>query len=109
LGIQVAAIGELIGFIEHSGLDATQVIGLISATPVCSPLVKAAAGSMLSGNFTPLFPIELIAKDLGYIRDTAGVNGAKTPIAEAAQRVFAEGIAQGHGADNMTGIVQLYR
>lgn len=107
-GVQVAVIAELIGLIRRCGLDVAKAIEIIAATPVCSPAVKAAANAMLTGNFAPMFPLELVAKDFSYALDMAITNDAQAPLTQAAARVFAMAIAQGYGTDNITGVVQLY-
>jgi len=107
-GVQVAAVAELIAFMRRCGLDGVKAVEILASAPVCSPAAKAAAGAMLAGNFAPTFPIDLVAKDFGYVFDTAEANGARVPMAEAARRVFAEAVGRGHGADNITGVVQLY-
>jgi 3-hydroxyisobutyrate dehydrogenase-like beta-hydroxyacid dehydrogenase len=107
-GIQISALGELLGLIKGCGLDETKAVEILTSTPVCSLAAKGAAVGMLARNFSPLFPIELVEKDLGYAVKTAQVNGDKLTIAAATQQTFIEAIKQGYGADNITGIAQLY-
>lgn len=107
-GIQISALGELLGLMKGCGLDETKAVEILTSTPVCSPAAKGAAVGMLARNFSPLFPIELVEKDLGYAVNTAQANGGKLPIAAATQHTFSEAIQQGHGSDNITGIAQLY-
>lgn len=107
-GVQVAAMGEIIGLIRCCGLDTAKVIEVISATPVCSPAAKLAASAMLARNFAPMFPIELAAKDFGYAVEAAAATHAPTPIVRAVEQVFAQALRQGYGNDNITGLVQLY-
>ncbi len=108
LSIQVAALSELIGLMRPCGLDEAQAIHILTATPVCSPAAKAAAAGILARNFTPLFPIELVEKDLAYVLGTAQAQGVLMPLAEATQSIFAQALAKGHGAANITGVAQLY-
>jgi len=108
-GVQVAAIAELIGFLQGCGLDGAAAMEIIGATPVCSPAVKGAAGAMLAGKFAPLFPIDLVEKDFGYVAGVAEAVGAEAPVVEATRRVLRGAIAQGYGDDNITGLAQLYR
>ncbi|MGL5835102.1 MAG: NAD(P)-dependent oxidoreductase [Waterburya sp.] len=107
-GIQISALGELLGLIKGCGLDETKAVEILTSTPVCSPAAKGAAAGMLARNFSPLFPIELVEKDLGYAVKTAQANDGKLPIAAATQQTFIEAIQQGHGSNNITGIAQLY-
>ena len=106
--IQVSAIAELLGLIHRCGLDKTQTANIIATTPVCSPAVKMAAATMIAGQFAPLFPIELVAKDLNYAIASARANSAKLPLVEAAHQVYTSAIERGHGDSNITGIARLY-
>ncbi|MDJ0572091.1 MAG: NAD(P)-dependent oxidoreductase [Pleurocapsa sp. MO_192.B19] len=107
-GIQVSALGELIGLMHDCGLDEAKAVEILSSTPVCSPAAKMAASAMLVRNFSPLFPIELVEKDLSYAVKTAQSNQTTLPLVEAAQQVFATAIKEGYGEDNITGVAQLY-
>jgi 3-hydroxyisobutyrate dehydrogenase len=108
LGIQVAAIGELIGFLKHAGADAAKAIDILTSTSVCSPAAKIAAASMIGHDFAPMFAAELMEKDLGYIVDAAEAAQARIPVSTAAREAFREGLSKGHAHENMTSIVQLY-
>ncbi len=107
LGIQVTVLGELIGMLRHSGADVARVLEAVAATPVWSIVASRITGSMLSGNFAPQFPIELIEKDFGYTLQAAGSDVAAPTIA-AARGVFRSAIERGLGKDNMTGVVKLF-
>lgn len=106
--IQISALGELIGLMRGCGLDETKAVELLSSTPVCSPAAKMAAGAMVSGKFAPLFPIDLVAKDMSYAIKTARANDATLPLVETTYKVCTEAIARGYGDDNITGLVKLY-
>jgi 3-hydroxyisobutyrate dehydrogenase len=108
-GIQLASVAELIGVAAKSGIDPTRAVEIIGATPVCSPAAKLAASAMLAENYAPMFPIELVAKDFSYAAETAKIAGSDTPLAFATQAIYAKAISAGHGKDNITGIVKLYR
>lgn len=107
-GVQIAAVGELLGFLKNCGLDVDRAFEIITATPVCSPAAKAAGAAMLSGNFAPMFPVELVEKDFGYVAETAVQNQSETPMANAAHRILNEAIDEGYGEENLTSVVKLY-
>ncbi|GAB4545747.1 MAG: NAD(P)-dependent oxidoreductase [Pleurocapsa sp.] len=107
-GIQISALGELIGLMTGCGLEKKKAVEILTTTPVCSPAVKGAAAGILSRNFAPLFPIELVEKDLSYAVKTAKENQNNLPITTTTQQTFRNAIAQGYSADNITGIAQLY-
>ena len=107
-GIQVAALAELIGLLKKSGMDVAKTIEILGATPLCSPAAKGAAASMLAGNFTPLFPVELIEKDLRYTQAAAAAYSASLPMTDATRTIMANALSNGMGADHLTCIARLY-
>lgn len=108
-GVQVAALAEIQGAFRAAGIDLTAAADILAGLPVCSPAAVMAMKSMLSEDFPPAFPLDLVDKDFGYVVQTASALGAAMPIAGAASSVFREATARGYGGDNITGVVQLYR
>jgi 3-hydroxyisobutyrate dehydrogenase-like beta-hydroxyacid dehydrogenase len=106
LGVQVTALGELIGLLGRSHVDTKKAIEVLCATPVISPSAALAAGSMQNANFSPLFPVELIEKDMGYLLKLS--NEGNAPLVEAARKVFNEAIEAGYENEQMTAVVKLY-
>lgn len=104
-GIQVAALGELIGQMPSLGLDPASAIDQLSQTPLLSNAAKGAAALMLVDKRDPMFPVELVAKDFGYaIGDVHG----QMPVSTAVLDVFNKAIAVGLGDANLTAISALY-
>ncbi len=107
LGIQVTALAELIGILQHAGVNADRVIQAMAATVVCSPFAKRAADGMLAANFTPQFPVELVAKDFGYVLAAAG-SAESAPTIAAALQVFTAAEQRGWGDEHRTSVVKLF-
>ncbi len=107
-GLQVAAVAELLALGEALGVPVIRAAEILGETPVLSPAAKGAAAAMVARAFAPMFPIDLVEKDFGYVAATAGAAGAAVPLSEAARAVFAEAKAAGYGGDNITGVAQLY-
>ncbi len=103
-GIQLATLAELLGGMKSLGVDPRGALEALSATPVLSGAANAAGDAMLAGAFSPLFPIDLVAKDFGYARQLS----SKTPMIDAGSAVFDAAVAEGLGPDNITGIIQRY-
>lgn len=106
LGIQVAALGELLGAAGQMGLDRRRAGEILIEMPSCSASAKGVTLAMLARNFAPAFPVELVEKDLGYLAGEAPPDAA--PVSAAARAVFARAIAAGLAADNMTAVAKLY-
>jgi 3-hydroxyisobutyrate dehydrogenase len=107
LGVQVTVLAELIGLLKRSGADVPGAMKAIGGTAAWSPAANSLSRSMLAGQFSPQFPIELIEKDFGYAVDAAGSPEAAPTIA-AAHGVFQKAVARGLGSENMTGVVRLF-
>lgn len=107
LGIHVTVLAELIGMLKRSNADVDRVLDAIAKTPVWSPAAGRLSALMLTGNFTPQFPVELIEKDFGYTLQTAG-SDASAPTIAAVRDVFRAAIEQGFGKENMTSVVKLF-
>lgn len=104
-GVQVAALAELLGCLRQLGVDPATALALLASTPVCSPAALRSGEAMLAGRFAPMFPIDLVRKDFGYVIEAMG---ARAPLAAAAHGVFSEAVAQGLGAMNITAVSRLY-
>ena len=107
-GVQVAAMGEVLGLLRRAGVATDAAAEILGALPVTSPALKGIAGLMAARNFAPLFPIDLVAKDFHYIAAAAQAAGADLPVAAAAGDVFTRAKDAGLGGDNIAGVVQLF-
>ncbi|MEM1433922.1 MAG: NAD(P)-dependent oxidoreductase [Pseudomonadota bacterium] len=103
--IQVAALGELPGRIRELGLDPQQTFAQLAGTPVLSPAAAGAAALIVNGQHAPLFPVELVAKDMRY---ALGVSADAMPVGAACAEVFERAIQRGLGAANLTVVAELY-
>lgn len=108
LGVQIAALAELLGTAEKYGLSRTDAMKVLDEIPVISPPAKRAGAAMAANNFAPQFPIDLVAKDFGYVTAMADAIKAQAPICKTAEDVFRSAKDQGHGGDNISGVVKLY-
>ena len=108
LGIQVTALAEIIGLLQHNGADVPTVLGAIAGTSVWAPVANYLASSMVNDHFAPQFPIGLLEKDFGYAIQAAGAVEL-APTMTAAHYIFQQAIAQGLGEQNMTGVVTLFK
>lgn len=106
LGIEVCAMAELLALTRRQGADPVRLLEMVATTAVSSPALQAAAGSMIAGNFTPMFPVELMEKDLAYALVAAG-DGARLPLVQVAKARFEATKNQGFGRDHITRVAAL--
>ncbi|WP_317933133.1 NAD(P)-dependent oxidoreductase [Halioxenophilus sp. WMMB6] len=106
--LQLAAMAELMGVLQQTGLPLTQVAPLLEQLPVTSPVMTAALHLMRKGQFAPLFPVDLVVKDLGYMAQYAADAAAPAPLAEQTAAVFQQAQFEGLGWENITSVMKLY-
>jgi 3-hydroxyisobutyrate dehydrogenase len=107
MGVQLAALAELIGMLKSQQVDAKPILDAVSATAMWNPHLTRDAESMLTGNFEALFPVRLLEKDLSYTVQTGG-GDASMPTVTAVRKIFRRAIDENLGNLNMTAIVKLF-
>lgn len=108
-GVHVAAFAEAFAWVERSGLDRAQALAVLSEGSVGSPVTKMIAARMGAGDFTPHFPLKLMAKDLGYAIGEAAKQQQTLATAATALERFRTAIGAGHGEQDMAAVVQPLR
>jgi 3-hydroxyisobutyrate dehydrogenase len=106
LALQVASLAELIPMLKRAGVDVNRVLDVVAQTPVWSPVAARITQSMIAGAFQPMFPVNMMAKDMGYALAATG-DARKAPLIAATRQAFAEGVERGLGDLNMTALVQI--
>jgi 3-hydroxyisobutyrate dehydrogenase len=107
-GIQLAAVAELLAFAEKAGVSAAKALEVLGATPVLSPATKGGGTLMINKQFAPMFPIELVEKDFGYVVKVAEAAQAQTPMSRAAGAVYQQAVQQGLADKNISAVSQLF-
>ena len=107
-GVQVAALGELLGLLAQVGIAPAQTMACLGELPVLSPAAAGASGLMVAENHAPLFPIDLVAKDFSYAARLAQQLDVPLPVGAAVAAVYQSAIATGYGGDNITGVARLF-
>jgi len=108
-GVQIASLAEAVAMIERSGLDRTKAVEIIVNGAPGSPLVKAVSMRMTRMDYTPNFLLRLMAKDLTYAIAEGGKLSVELATAAAALETFQNGIAAGHGEQDIAAVVEQFR
>lgn len=108
-GVQVAALGEALAWIERSELDRAKALGLITAGAPGSPIVKTICERMAASDFEPNFRLRLMAKDLAYAQLEAQQADLQLTTAAAASTIFQNAIAAGYGDKDMAAVAEPLR
>jgi 3-hydroxyisobutyrate dehydrogenase len=106
---QVVAMAEQLGALAAGGVDTGVALNALKATPVLSPAAAGAGAGMLADTFAPMFPVDLVRKDIAYADATARSDGRELPLVAAVAERLAAASAAGLGAENLTAVAKLYR
>ena len=107
-GIQVAALGEVLGLLQKTGMTPSTAIDWLNQMPTTSPALKGIGTLMADQNYAPLFPIDLVEKDFRNAQLFAQAVEVPVPTIEAVRSIYQQAQQGGYGADNIAGIAQLY-
>ncbi|MEZ4373692.1 MAG: NAD(P)-dependent oxidoreductase [Polyangiaceae bacterium] len=110
--IQVATLAELLPILapphsatsDRAALLSPPILAALERLPVLSPAALGALRGMLAAAFDPMFPIDLVTKDLGY----AASQSSGAPLTERAQEVFRAASEAGLGNLNLTALAKRY-
>jgi 3-hydroxyisobutyrate dehydrogenase len=105
---QLQSVAELLGFLSRNGFGAEEAAELLGKLPIVAPPVAAAARMMAARSTAPLFTIDLIEKDLGYILETAAASRADLPGAQNIRAIFQLAQARGLGQANVSGLAAIF-
>lgn len=110
-GVHIAAAAEALALAQALGLDADKTL---------DALQSGAAASFMLGNRGPrtlqaydeggaevLSRLDIFVKDLGIVSKAARDLGLPTPVASAAEQLFALGAAQGLGAEDDSALIRV--
>lgn len=101
---QVAAFAETVGFLTRNGVALDEATSFLTALPVTAPALQRILGLFAAGDYAPNFPIELVAKDLGYLSAAAQHSGADATVLGHVEAVFTAAVASGVGELDIAGL-----
>lgn len=106
--LQLAAASELLGVLEKSDLSIHQVVPLLEQLPITSPVLSTSLNLMAQGKFAPMFPVNLVEKDLGYMEKFANGQNAQATLTKQTRSLYQHAQAIGLGSENFTSIIKAF-
>ncbi|GGN91141.1 NAD(P)-dependent oxidoreductase [Saccharibacillus kuerlensis] len=104
LGVMAQGISESLLIGERAGLDRAQLIEMIGESAVNTPMLAGKKDMWMNEQFPAAFMVSLLSKDLGLLTAEAKREGIHLPLAEAADRTYADAVRSGKGELDMAGI-----
>jgi len=105
-GVQAASFAEGLSLIDAAGLDRAKAIAILTGGAPGSGIVKRMAERVAENDFTAVFALRWMAKDLAYALDGASSKGVSLPITTAALAMFRGAIAEGLGDQDFSAITK---
>lgn len=105
-GVEAAAFAEAMALVNAGGLDREKCIAVLGNSALASPLIKRMLACMESNDFTPSFPLKLMAKDIGYAITEARTCGVPLETAVPALEVFRRAVEQGLGDQDFSAVIK---
>lgn len=106
IGVQAASFGEAMAMVNASSLDREKCVGVLANGALASPLIRRMVASMNANDFTPNFPLKLMAKDLGYAIQEGANIGVTVQTAAPALEIFKHAAAEGLGEQDFSAVVK---
>ena len=108
-GVHIAAAGEALAYAEALGLDPRSVFETIRHGAANSFMLEDRGERMLEREFVPAkSALDIFVKDMGLVREAAGEQGFRTPLADAAHRLYEMGSSLGLGGEDDSGVVRVF-
>jgi 3-hydroxyisobutyrate dehydrogenase-like beta-hydroxyacid dehydrogenase len=96
LAVQMLAFAEGLVLAEHAGIDRELAVGVMTQSPIGSPMLKARAALVLDLPDEAWFDLRLMQKDLELALDTARQLRVPMPSAMAADELLTMARALGY-------------
>ncbi|MGO2663773.1 NAD(P)-dependent oxidoreductase [Mycetocola reblochoni] len=103
----IQSMGEAVSLAERSGVDAAELITLLSSTLFQGPAYASYGALIAAHEYTPAgFTTTLGRKDLHLALDVAERTGVTLPVGEVLRRAFDQAIADGRADEDWASIAE---
>ncbi len=105
----IEALSESLVLGDRLGFSNDQILEVLDAGGVASPLLHKKGRSMARGDFTRNLALKYVYEGLLKVKDAADLTGARLPAMEATLGVYAEAMEDGRGEEDFSAIVKVLR
>lgn len=99
LAVQTVAAADLVAYAKSAGFTSEKIAELLGGLPVSSPAMQGVLSLIAKGQHSPMFPIDLAAKDLRYF-----MTESDSKLVESTLQTFSDAQAKGHGDKHITAV-----
>jgi 3-hydroxyisobutyrate dehydrogenase-like beta-hydroxyacid dehydrogenase len=101
------AFNEGMVLATKAGIDPDAMVEIIQSSRARSGIIEMKAPPILKRDFTAFFPLQLMAKDMRLVVESAGALGLQLPFATALKEIYASGLADGLAAEDFAASIKL--
>jgi len=101
VALNSAAAAEALALARRGGLDAAMVVDVLKTGAATSRMLEVRGPLMVAGEYPAQMKLDLFMKDLHLIQDAAGTVGARLPLTDVAERLYAATQTAGHGPEDL--------
>jgi 3-hydroxyisobutyrate dehydrogenase-like beta-hydroxyacid dehydrogenase len=105
VALNSAAAAEALAMARRGGLDPQVVLDTLKTGAATSRMLDVRGPMMVSGEFPAQMKLDLFMKDLHLIQEAAGTVGARLPLTDVAERLYAAAQGAGHGAEDLAVVI----
>lgn len=105
--VQVLAEGLVFG--EKMGFNADKILEVLDTRGVASPLFHLKGRAMARGDFSRSLALKYVHEQLHMVMNAARLVGLTLPAAEAASKVYEEGVKAGWGEEDFSAVIKVLR
>ena len=105
--INCATLAQAIVVGRREGVDLQALVEVMRGGSAASQMLELKARPMLEHDFTPLFKLEHMLKDVRLCLDEAGRAGAGFPFAGLARELYTAAVGRGLGAQDFAAVLEV--
>jgi 3-hydroxyisobutyrate dehydrogenase-like beta-hydroxyacid dehydrogenase len=105
VALNSAAAAEALAMARRGGLDPQVVLDTLKTGAATSRMLDVRGPMMVSGEFPAQMKLDLFMKDLHLIQEAAGTVGARLPLTDVAERLYAAAQGAGRGAEDLAVVI----
>ncbi len=105
--MEALAEGLVLG--DHLGFTNDQILEVLDAGGVASPLLHKKGRSMARGDFSRNLALKYVHEGLRKVKNAADMTGVTLPGMEAVLGVYAEAVEDGRGEEDFSAIIKVLR
>lgn len=108
-GVHIAAAAEGLALAEKAGVDPALALKILQGSAAGSWMLADRGPRMLEEAPRVASAVDIFVKDLGIVLDAGRAGKVATPLAAVAHQMFLAASAQGHGHEDDSQVIAVYR